>query len=415
MTVQENKNAPRIWIEGLYLTKAGFNKGDSISVNFKEESIEILKSTTGGKIVSYKKSPIIDINNSKILQVFKITEKINVTVELNKITISKSKIEIRKKTALRDGTVGELFAGGGLLSKALELAGLKTKWAIEKNPAYAENWESNFNGVMYNSDISEIDYSKLEPVEIIAGGIPCENFSIARQNSDIGAETIDLSMFFMMIVERMNPRTIILEEVPMYLKSEIGIATMRALERLGYKVESKIVSGNNYGELQNRKRAIVIATYDKITLPNETKFVGSAKDILLDEADPECNWFTKLEKPHMFSQKDGKFQPQIITRDTESIQGITRRYQAFQKQNPLVKHSTEEKFRLLTISETRKLMGVPVDYKLPEGKILSGEILGQGVLVNVFKLFAKTLRNKTVEPIKKEIVDRVDSTLSPYF
>lgn len=97
MTVQENKNAPRIWIEGLYLTKAGFNKGDSISVNFKEESIEILKSTTGGKIVSYKKSPIIDINNSKILQVFKVTEKINVTVELNKITISKSKIEIRKK------------------------------------------------------------------------------------------------------------------------------------------------------------------------------------------------------------------------------------------------------------------------------------------------------------------------------
>lgn len=414
ITVQKNKNVPRIWIEGLYLIKAGFNKGDKISVKFNTDSIVISKNKDGERIVCGKKTPIIDLNNSKILQVFNIADKIQVIVELGKIIISKTKLAIRKLTAIKNGTIGEFFAGGGLLSQALKLAGFNTKWAIEKESRYADVWQKNHSGIMYNSDIAQVDFDKLEKVEIIAGGIPCENFSIARQNKNTEAESMDLALFSLMIIERLNPNTVMLEEVPMFLKSEIGIATIKALERLGYKVKTKIVSGNDYGEIQNRNRVIIIASYDDIAFPQETKFTGSAKDFLLDPSDPECNWFTKESKPHMFSQKDGKFQAQIITENTTSIQGIPKRYMAFQKANPLVKHPMEEKWRLLTISELRIIFGLSPDYDLGEFPTYAGEVLGQGVLVKVFKLFAESIKNKVTEPIKKEIVKGSNYGLNMY-
>jgi len=48
-------------------------------------------------------------------------------------------------------------------------------------------------------------------------------------------ENADLSFHFISLVEQVNPRTIVLEEVTPYLKSGIGIATMSALRRMGDK------------------------------------------------------------------------------------------------------------------------------------------------------------------------------------
>ena len=42
-------------------------------------------------------------------------------------------------------------------------------------------------------------------------------------------ENADLSMHFLQLVEHVNPRNIVLEEVPQYLKSGVGTATMNAL------------------------------------------------------------------------------------------------------------------------------------------------------------------------------------------
>lgn len=391
LTVGENKDQARIWIEGLYLNKAGFERGSNISVQFTDNQIIITKRVDGERIVSGKKAPVIDINNAKILDVFNISDKVKVVVMVDKIIITKTKITLRKETAIKDGSFGDCFGGGGLLASAMTKLGLKSKWAIEKNKKYADIYQNNHEGVMYNSDISEVEFDKLDPVEVIIGGVPCENFSQCRQNKDTEAETADLSMFFMMIIERMNPRTIILEEVPQYLTSEIGVATINALRRLGYSVQTKIFSGNDYNMIQNRKRLIVIASYDSISFPEEIPFTGNAGEILQDPNDEDLKWFTKENTPHMFAQKDGKFQAQMVDENTKSIQAITRRYQARQKQNPLVRHPDGIQYRLFTIKECKKLFGVNDDYDLGEGTTYSGEALGQGVLVTVFEMFARMM------------------------
>jgi len=66
LTIGEDRGKPRLWIEGQYLERAGFNKGCNIRVQFGIDQIRIIKIPEGERIVSGKKYPII-----VLVQVFK--------------------------------------------------------------------------------------------------------------------------------------------------------------------------------------------------------------------------------------------------------------------------------------------------------------------------------------------------------
>lgn len=398
LTVGNRHNQASIWIEGLFLKKAGFNKGDNITVRFNSDSIMISKENAGVKIVSGKKYPIIDINNSQVGKLFNISEKIKVLVELGKITITKTRLALRKLSALKNHTHAELFGGIGLMAQAFKEAGFKTKWTIEKNEKYASIYQRNHDGEMYNSDIVEVDLDKLEKVEVISGGIPCENFSKVRRNENQEeAETMDLAMFAIHCVEIINPRTVLFEQVPQFLTEQIGVATINALKRLGYNVKTKIFTGNEYGMIQRRQRAVILASYDDIDFPETIPYTGTAKDILLDPEDPRCEWFSKKDKAWIWEHnakqkaKGNNFQMVEIIESTTSIPAITKRYNAIRPADPFVKHPTKELWRLFSLVEQRRLFGLPEDYDLGEFKTYGGEGMGQGVLVTIFKKIAQQI------------------------
>lgn len=194
-----------------------------------------------------------------------------------------------------------------------------------------------------------------------------------------------------MLVDQINPRTIILEEVPAYLKSEIGIALLMALKRMGYKVETKLMSGVDYGQVTTRKRAVIVATMnDFIKFPEPESNNKTMADILEPVGDEE--YFNRDSKAWFFNRWDKadatgtNFKSQVITPESKTVQAITKRYFAIQAGNPVVKHPTKEGFyRLFTLNEVKKIMGLDKSYYLGESKTFAGEVMGQGVLVNMFK------------------------------
>lgn len=403
LSIGQCKDHPRIWIEGRYLEQAGFYRGSKINVKFMEKQIQISLDNEGEKIISGKKTPIIELNNEKITESFNEEKSVRVVVYVGQIIITSTKQGQRKRLRLQDNSYGTVFSGAGLLDESAKKSGYNSKWAIEINEDYADMWQANHKGTMHNSSIEQVDYSELDHVELLIGGIPCEPFSIARRNQGNEMyeehQNADLSMFFLMVVESVNPRSIVLEEVPAYLKSGIGTATINALKRMGYTVNVKVISGLEHGELTVRKRAVIVATTDDYKFPEESKLERKLGEILLKADDPRCEWFTRETKSWLFEHWDNQkakgnnFNSQIITEDSTQIQAIKKRYFAQQGDNPVVKHPTKpDTFRWLTLSEVKVIMGLDESYDLGETKTLAGEALGQGVLINVFKKIIDSLK-----------------------
>jgi DNA (cytosine-5)-methyltransferase 1 len=397
LSIGENKGCPRIWQENKILEIAGFHIGEPIRITYTRHCIRIIPDVQGDHKVSKKRNvPVIDINNSRVGEVFDLCRKVQVIVKFGEIIIRRTYTDNRIAERLNDNSCAGVFVGGGLLDQAAKQAGFIPKWAIEINEKYADLWQANHKGTMHNCSISDIDYDLLEPVALLVAGIPCEPFSIARQNQHDQAfhDNENLSMFILFVIKKINPRTIILEEVPQYLSSQIGKATIKTLKEMGYNVECKIVKGTDFGELMVRKRVAIVATTPPQVpkFPVENPIPRKMSEILLSPDDPRCEWFTLEEKQwlknHWEQQKakGNNFHSQIITMDSDYVSAVTRRYFAQQGSNPIVAHPTKPNtFRWLTPIEVKRLMGLPDDYDLGDTKTLAGEVMGQGVLVKVFQ------------------------------
>ena len=149
-------------------------------------------------------------------------------------------------------TIGDLFAGCGGLSCGLEMLGMGSRWAIERNIAYAKTYKINHpHAKVFTRDIKKLDPSKFEKVDIIVGGPPCQGFSLSglRFKDDPRNE---LYKEFVRFVKELEPGEFLLENVPQVQQVKDDI--IKDFEALGYKVDSFLVKGEDIGMRQKRHR-----------------------------------------------------------------------------------------------------------------------------------------------------------------
>lgn len=74
-------------------------------------------------------------------------------------------------------TFGSLFAGIGGMDLGLERAGMECRWQVEIDPFCLRVLGKHWPGVPKFGDIHEVTGEKLERVDLIAGGFPCQDVS----------------------------------------------------------------------------------------------------------------------------------------------------------------------------------------------------------------------------------------------
>ena len=177
----------------------------------------------------------------------------------------------------------DLFAGCGGLSYGLKKAGWKGLFAIEKNAdafntlstnltirknGHFNNWPSWLP--KENNDIYDV-LSKYEnqlkelkgKVDLIAGGPPCQGFSMAgrRIESDVRNNLVDAYLDF---VEYVEPNMVFFENVPGFTvpfgkgKVPYSVYVKNSLEYIGYSIISQEVDVSELGVPQKRKRFILV-------------------------------------------------------------------------------------------------------------------------------------------------------------
>lgn len=186
----------------------------------------------------------------------------------------------------------DLFAGAGGMTLGFKKAGIKSIGAIEVDRFAAETFAYNFPEIpIYNRDIYSFDEREITElfsgVDIIAGGPPCQGFSVAGPSQyGIIDKRNTLIMEFFRFIKILKPAYCILENVKGILNgkmnsSQKALNTYREeLAKIGYTTKVYVLQAANFGVPQYRERVLVVGCLDERNIPDE----------IIGEFQGEENW-----------------------------------------------------------------------------------------------------------------------------
>ena len=126
--------------------------------------------------------------------------------------------------------LGSLFDGSGTAPLAATMCGIEPVWASEIEPYPIKVTKARFPNMKHLGSITDIDGATVEPVDIICGGSPCQDLSVAGKQKGLH-EGERSHLFFEMtrIIKQMReetngkcPRYVIWENVPGAFSSNNG-------------------------------------------------------------------------------------------------------------------------------------------------------------------------------------------------
>ncbi|WP_308682202.1 MULTISPECIES: DNA cytosine methyltransferase [Bacillota] len=178
----------------------------------------------------------------------------------------------------------DLFAGAGGMTLGFKNAGIQSIGAIEIDRFTAETFKHNFPEIpIYNRDIYSFTNEEISElfagVDIVAGGPPCQGFSVAGPTQyGIIDKRNTLIMEFFRFIEVIRPKYCVLENVKGILSGKMNSTQkaisvyMDALKNISYKSRVYILQAADFGVPQFRERVVIISAQDEKDLP--TAIVG---------------------------------------------------------------------------------------------------------------------------------------------
>jgi len=120
--------------------------------------------------------------------------------------------------------IGSLFSGyGGLDLAVANVFGAEIAWHCEWDDALCKTLEANFPGVPNYRDVTQVDWAAVEPVDILTGGFPCQDVSLAGRRAGMGEGTRSgLWSEFAKAIEVIRPRWVVIENVKGLLSAKAG-------------------------------------------------------------------------------------------------------------------------------------------------------------------------------------------------
>ena len=163
----------------------------------------------------------------------------------------------------------DLFSGIGGFSLGLERAGMRTVAFCEIDPERRQLLSERWPGVPCYGDIQAITADILRSdgisVDVICGGFPCQDISVAGKGAGITGERSGLWSEYARVIGELRPCFVIVENVSKLLSDGMG-TVLGDLASLGYDAEWEGLPAFTVGSPQERDRIWIVA------YPNQRKF-----------------------------------------------------------------------------------------------------------------------------------------------
>jgi len=155
----------------------------------------------------------------------------------------------------------DLFSGAGGLSLGMKMAGWSVVAGLECDETAHATAQRNMPDIQHAcEDVRGIDFRQFRGIDLVAGGPPCQPFSVSGKQ--LGNQDFrDMVPEFIRAVKQAKPRAFLMENVH-------GLATSRftpylhakidELAELGYDVHWEVLNSADYGVPQKRLRLFIV-------------------------------------------------------------------------------------------------------------------------------------------------------------
>ena len=254
--------------------------------------------------------------------------------------------------------VVELFAGVGGFRLGLEKSNYEVVWSNQWEPSTKTQhasmvYEARFGNEHHsNEDISTIPTSEIPDHDVLVGGFPCQDYSVATTLNNSkglkGKKGVLWWSIHKILEEKSNkPKYLFLENVDRLLKSPATqrgrdfAVMLQSLNDLGYAVEWRVINAAEYGMPQRRRRIFILgyhkssSIYKRINKQDKISWIDSDGTIAKAFPVMETNSFQEVElKGNLVEltnnfNKHGKLSPfqnsgllfegKVITTQTEAV------------------------------------------------------------------------------------------------
>ena len=155
-----------------------------------------------------------------------------------------------------------LFAGIGGLDLGLERAGMECVAQVEIDDFCQKVLTKHWTNVPKFKDVRNVGKHNLPPADLICGGFPCQDVSLAGLRKGLEGKRSTLWSEFYRIICEIRPRWVIIENVTGLFTSDDGrffTKILRELSESGYDVEWNTISASSIGAPHQRERVFIVS------------------------------------------------------------------------------------------------------------------------------------------------------------
>jgi DNA (cytosine-5)-methyltransferase 1 len=169
--------------------------------------------------------------------------------------------------------IGSLFSGIGGLDLACEqVFDAQTVWQVEREPYCQKVLAARWPDAQRFDDITQVSADVLQPVDVLCGGFPCQDLSIAGKRAGLDGARSGLYSEMMRLVSELRPQFVVFENVPALMKYRERVHD--DLAALGYGSRWQMCQASDVGAPHRRRRVFVLAIRDAsgcIVLPRPSE------------------------------------------------------------------------------------------------------------------------------------------------
>ncbi|MCL2103775.1 MAG: DNA cytosine methyltransferase [Kiritimatiellaeota bacterium] len=290
----------------------------------------------------------------------------------------------------------ELFSGMGGLALGLERAGFRHVKFVEMNKHACATLRANFPPeLVYEGDVRHFDFSSVGQIDIIAGGPPCQPFSLGGKGN-ASNDARDMFPYACKAVESLLPRAFIFENVKGLLRpafAEYFNSIIARLEKAGYNVSYTLANAADYGVPQKRERIFIVGIRKDIKkrfvfpVPTHPKHAWKTIRDVLGSPEPSSQ-IAKQYAGHTGSRLDAP--AKTIKAGVHGVPG---------GENMIVLDNGQTRY--LTVDEAKKLQTFPDDFEVAGSWGEAMRQIGNAVPVLLAGIIGNAVY-KTIQPSTRQ-------------